>query len=80
MVNHGVPARVLEEMLDGVKRFYEQDTEVKKQWYTRDNKKRVVYNTNFDLFTSPAANWRDSFYCTMAPNSPDPEELPEACR
>ncbi|KAM7485208.1 hypothetical protein LguiA_001217 [Lonicera macranthoides] len=80
VVNHGVPARVLEEMLGGVKRFHEQDTEVKKQWYTRDSTKRVVYNTNFDLFTSPAANWRDSFYCRMAPNSPDPEELPEACR
>ncbi|KAK0606899.1 hypothetical protein LWI29_005860 [Acer saccharum] len=28
---------------------------------------------------SPAANWRDSLSCFMAPNPPDLEELPEIC-
>uniref|UniRef100_A0A164T663 Non-haem dioxygenase N-terminal domain-containing protein n=1 Tax=Daucus carota subsp. sativus TaxID=79200 RepID=A0A164T663_DAUCS len=42
VVNHGIPNTVMNEMLEGVRRFYEQDQE--------------------------------------APNAPNPEELPEACR
>ncbi|KAL8121874.1 hypothetical protein AgCh_018565 [Apium graveolens] len=61
VVNHGIPDTVMNEMLEGVRKFYEQDTEVKKQ-------------------CAPVANWRDTFYCTMAPAAPNPEELPEACR
>ncbi|KAL8121871.1 1-aminocyclopropane-1-carboxylate oxidase homolog 1-like [Apium graveolens] len=80
VVNHGIPETVMNEMLEGVRKFYEQDTEVKKMWYTRNNLTRFLYNSNFDLFSAPVANWRDTFYCTMAPAAPSPEELPEACR
>ncbi|KAJ9547327.1 hypothetical protein OSB04_019870 [Centaurea solstitialis] len=81
MVNHGIPIRVLEEMIKGVIRFHEQESEVKKEWYTRDvsGKRRVVYNSNFDLYVAPVTNWRDSFYCTMAPNPPQPHEMPPPC-
>ena len=80
VVNHGIPVSVLREMKNGVHRFYEQDIEKKKEFYTRDVTKKFVYNSNFDLFTSSVANWRDTFFSYMAPNSPKPEELPEACR
>ncbi|XP_057476530.1 1-aminocyclopropane-1-carboxylate oxidase homolog 1-like [Actinidia eriantha] len=80
VINHGVPESVLEEMKDGARRFHEQDSEVKKQWYSRDVTKAFVYNTNFDLYSAPAANWRDTSHCPMAPKSPNPEELPEPCR
>ncbi|GJW93836.1 1-aminocyclopropane-1-carboxylate oxidase homolog 1-like protein [Tanacetum coccineum] len=82
MVNHGIPLSILEEMMEGVKRFHEDDAEVRKQWYKRNGggKRRVVYNTNFDLYTAPMANWRDTFYVTMAPNPPQPDELPPQCR
>ncbi|KAG8370377.1 hypothetical protein BUALT_Bualt14G0110700 [Buddleja alternifolia] len=80
VVNHGIPVHVLEEMLLGVRRFNEQDVEVKKQFYTRDFTRKVVYNSNFDLYTAPAANWRDTFFCFMAPNPPLSKELPAACR
>ncbi|PON33342.1 Oxoglutarate/iron-dependent dioxygenase [Parasponia andersonii] len=80
VANHGIPASVLEEMKNGVRRFYEQDNEKKKEFYTRDVTKKFVYNSNFDLFTSQVANWRDTFFSYMAPNPPKPEELPEACR
>lgn len=80
VVNHGIPVSVLEEMLSGIQRFNEQDTEVKKQFYTRDVSRKIVYNSNFDLYTAPAANWRDTFFCFMAPNPPTPEELPDSCR
>ncbi|CAL5337454.1 unnamed protein product [Camellia sinensis] len=75
VVNHGVPESVLEEMKKGVHRFYEQDSEVRKEWCTRDVKKAVVYNVRIAL----AANWRDTFYCSMAPKPPNPEELPRPC-
>ena len=81
VVNHGIPVIVMEEMMEGVRRFYEQATEVKKQYYTCDVARKIVYNSNFDLYTAAAAaNWRDTFYCLMAPHPPDPEELPSACR
>ncbi|KAL2475117.1 1-aminocyclopropane-1-carboxylate oxidase3 [Abeliophyllum distichum] len=80
VINHGIPDSVLEEMLDGVRRFYEQDTEVKKEWYTRDTTRRVVYNSNFDLYSAPSANWRDTIFCPMVPDLPKPDELPLVCR
>lgn len=33
-----------------------------------------------DLYSSPSAGWRDTFYTLMAPSPPPPEELPEVCR
>ncbi|KAM0030527.1 putative oxoglutarate/iron-dependent dioxygenase, non-hem dioxygenase domain-containing protein [Helianthus debilis subsp. tardiflorus] len=82
MVNHGIPNNMLEEMIKGVIDFHEQDTELKKQWYTRDmsGKTRVIYNSNFDLYAAQVTNWRDTFNCTMAPNPPQPHELPPLCR
>ncbi|XP_042490188.1 1-aminocyclopropane-1-carboxylate oxidase homolog 1-like [Macadamia integrifolia] len=81
VVNHGIPEIVLQEMLEGVRKFYEQDMEIKKQFYTRDALgKKVVYNSNFDLYTSPTANWRDTMYCVMGPQPLDPQELPPVCR
>lgn len=80
VINHGICDGSLQEMLDGVRRFYEQEDEVKKEWYTRDSSRRVIYNSNFDLFSAPSANWRDTVYCQMAPDAPKPEDLPEVCR
>ncbi|XP_050912904.1 1-aminocyclopropane-1-carboxylate oxidase homolog 1 isoform X2 [Lathyrus oleraceus] len=80
VVNHDIPLNVLEDMKDGVVRFFEQDTEVKKEMYTRDWTRPFVYNSNFDLYSSPAHNWRDSFKCNIAPNAPNPEDLPVVCR
>jgi len=80
VVNHGIPLTVLEDLEDGVRRFYEQDIEVKKDLYTRDHMRPFVYNSNFDIYTSPALNWRDTFLCYLAPNPPKPQDLPEVCR
>nr|AYC63494.1 2-oxoglutarate-dependent dioxygenase [Scoparia dulcis] len=80
IVNHGIPSSVMNETLEGVRQFHELDTEVKKQYYSRDFKKKLVYNSNFDLHQAPYANWRDSLYLIRAPNPPEPEELPQVCR
>ncbi|CAL1396424.1 unnamed protein product [Linum trigynum] len=80
VVNHGIPETVLEEMKAGVHRFYEQDVELKKQFYTRDNKRKIVHNSNFDLYSGAFTNWRDTTLYRMAPDPPAPEELPACCR
>ncbi|KAK7279973.1 hypothetical protein RJT34_25035 [Clitoria ternatea] len=80
VVNHGIPLNVLEEMKYGVKRFFEQDSEVKKELYTRDESKSFVYNSNFDLYSSPALNWRDTFICYLSPDILKPEGFPLVCR
>ncbi|CAJ2659246.1 unnamed protein product [Trifolium pratense] len=80
VVNHGIPLNVLQDMKEGVLRFFEQDTEVKKEMYTRDQTRPFIYNSNFDLYSSPAPYWRDTFKCHLAPNAPKPEDLPIVCR
>lgn len=80
VINHGIPLSVLEEIKDGVKRFYEQNTQVKKDLYTRDRNKSFIYNSNFDIYSSPALNWRDTFMCYLAPHTPKLEDFPIVCR
>ncbi|KAJ4968298.1 hypothetical protein NE237_014999 [Protea cynaroides] len=74
VLNHGIPASVLEEMLQGIRWFFEQDTELK---IRRDVKnRRVVYNIIFTLYSSPSANWIDNLYYIMSPLPLHPDELP----
>ncbi|KAK7401659.1 hypothetical protein VNO78_13305 [Psophocarpus tetragonolobus] len=80
VVNHGIPVTVLEDLKNGVRRFYEQDTEVKKKLYTRDQMRPFVYNSNFHIYSSQALNWRDTFVCYLVPNPPKTEDLPVVCR
>ncbi|EEF33069.1 1-aminocyclopropane-1-carboxylate oxidase homolog 1 [Ricinus communis] len=82
VINHGIPAAILDDIIDGVRKFHEQDTEVKKRFYSREQAgiAKFKFNTNFDFYQSPAANWRDSMYCIMAPDPPSSEELPDVCR
>ncbi|XP_050215567.1 1-aminocyclopropane-1-carboxylate oxidase homolog 1-like [Mercurialis annua] len=79
VVNHGIPIHVLEEMKNGVHRFHEQDTDLKKRYYTRDSTKKVRFNSNIYLYRSPAANRRDTSGFQIAHHPPEPEEIPAAC-
>lgn len=80
VINHGIPIEVLNEMIEGVRRFHEQDAEVKKLFYSRDPEKKFVSMSNYDLYHSSAACWRDTISCYMAPHPPEPQELPSVCR
>lgn len=80
VVHHEIPSIIMEKVIEGVRHFHEQDSEVKKEFYSRDVMRKVTYNSNFDLLKSPTANWRDTLYCVMAPNPPDPKEIPEVCK
>ncbi|KFK31257.1 hypothetical protein AALP_AA6G088800 [Arabis alpina] len=79
VINHGIPVDVMEKMKDGIREFHEQDSEVKKTFYSRDITKKVKYNTNFDLYSSQAANWRDTLTTVMAPDVPKADDLPNIC-
>ncbi|KAG7568854.1 Oxoglutarate/iron-dependent dioxygenase [Arabidopsis thaliana x Arabidopsis arenosa] len=79
VINHGIPIDVMEKMKDGIRGFHEQDSDVRKKFYTRDITKKVKYNTNFDLYSSPSANWRDTLSCFMSPDVPKTEDLPDIC-
>ncbi|KAJ4839528.1 hypothetical protein Tsubulata_048598, partial [Turnera subulata] len=81
VINHEIPINVMDEMIEGIRRFHELDTEVKQKYYGRDfTNKQVYYLSNFDLYQAAQANWRDTFGCQVAPIPPKPEEIPEVCR
>ncbi|KAF9612134.1 hypothetical protein IFM89_038317 [Coptis chinensis] len=79
MISHGIPVSVLDEMIEGVRRFHEQPTDEKKKIYGREYSKKVRFYSNGDLYKSEAANWRDSLYCFFREDQPV-EELPSVCR
>ncbi|CAH8308988.1 unnamed protein product [Eruca vesicaria subsp. sativa] len=79
VINHGISLDLLERMKEGVREFHEQDPEVRKEFYSRDPGSKMFYMSNFDLYNSPAANWRDTLACFMAPDPPRLEDLPAAC-
>ncbi|XVF06435.1 hypothetical protein REPUB_Repub06bG0047900 [Reevesia pubescens] len=80
IINHGIPQDVMNEVIAGVHRFHEQPQEVKMELYSRENLKKVRFTSNYDLYKSKAASWRDTLLCVMAPNPPPSEEYPVACR
>ncbi|CAN6874642.1 unnamed protein product [Brassica oleracea] len=65
----------------GVRRFHEEDPEVKKNYFPTDSNKKFIYSNSFDdPYKSTPLNWRDSFTCLLAPDPPNPEEIPVTCR
>ncbi|KAI3981081.1 hypothetical protein MKX01_008032 [Papaver californicum] len=82
LMNHGIPISVTNEMIQGVQRFHEQeDVELKKRLYQKDLSRKVQFDSNFNLYTSRSANWRDSLRCLLSTHDPiNPEELPDTCR
>ncbi|XP_021888684.1 1-aminocyclopropane-1-carboxylate oxidase homolog 1-like [Carica papaya] len=80
VINHDIPQAIMDNMIKGVRHFHEQDKEIKRAFYSREFKRKVRYVSNFDLYNSQAASWRDTLVCVMAPNPPPPQEYPEACR
>ncbi|KAK3043421.1 hypothetical protein RJ639_002000 [Escallonia herrerae] len=81
VVEHGIPLTVLEEMIEGVRLFHEQDLEAKEKFYSRDSTRSVRLNTNNDLFNSMTANWRDTLTISVsASGTLDPNEFPAICR
>ncbi|XP_006354550.1 deacetoxyvindoline 4-hydroxylase-like [Solanum tuberosum] len=84
LINHGIPSSVLEGMIDGTRKFHEQDVEVKKEYYSSDPTARQVrYDSNLHVFKTKGktANWKDTLYISeLVSGYIEPEEIPEVCR
>nr|KYP61045.1 1-aminocyclopropane-1-carboxylate oxidase isogeny 1 [Cajanus cajan] len=78
IVNHGIPVNIMDGMLDGIMKFFEQDDELKLEFFSHDHRP-FMYNGNSNLYNKVIPSWRDSFFCNMAPNAPKPEDLPSIC-
>ncbi|XP_021736176.1 1-aminocyclopropane-1-carboxylate oxidase homolog 1-like [Chenopodium quinoa] len=83
VINHGISKEFLETMINRSRMFHEQDVETKKMFYSRDfQSKPVFFISNYDLYHSNAANWRNTLYVNARQNGGivDPQELPPICR
>ncbi|CAN4090471.1 unnamed protein product [Withania somnifera] len=80
IINHSVPVDAINRVLNSIKAFNEQPDEVKMKYYTRDMSRGVGYSTNFDLYNSKAASWRDTLQLRLAPTPLEWEYVPEVCR
>lgn len=79
LVNHGVPLTVMDGMLDGVRRFNEQDLDAKKEFYSSDKTRTFAYNSNLAIATCSANNWKDTIQGIMFPPPSIPEKYPAIC-
>ncbi|XP_051127962.1 1-aminocyclopropane-1-carboxylate oxidase homolog 1-like [Andrographis paniculata] len=79
VVNHGIPRRILDDVIRGARDFHELEIEAKTRFYSREHRDGLVYCSNPNLFTLPVAEWRDTFSCSMAPVAPAIEDLPAVC-
>lgn len=80
LANHVVPSCVTDGLIGGVKGFHEEDAEVKKRFYSRERERKVKYASNFDLYQSAAANWRDTLTCVFDGSLDPADDLPQICR
>lgn len=80
VVNHPLPLPLLSRAISAFRSFNDLPPAVRSAHYSRQPAGGVSYASNFDLFRSPAASWRDTLQITWAPGPPDASRIPEACR
>ncbi|ERN01040.1 hypothetical protein AMTR_s00002p00149640 [Amborella trichopoda] len=80
LINHGIDSNLLQATIDSVKAFNEQQHAEKAPYYRRDQTTGVAFASNFDLYQTKAASWRDTLQVILGPVSVDPGSVPEPCR
>ncbi|PHU21706.1 hypothetical protein BC332_06813 [Capsicum chinense] len=80
VINHGVPSSVLEGMIDGTRKFHEQDVEMKKEYYSSNPIRKVRYDSNLHVYKTKGktSNWKDTLFIPGVVSHP--EEIPLVCR
>ncbi|KAI3890595.1 hypothetical protein MKX03_036143 [Papaver bracteatum] len=78
VINHGVPLDVLNRAIMSIKAFNEQPNEVKAKYYCRENDRGMTFASNFDIFQSKAAGWKDTL--KMGMDGLDSDKVPEILR
>ncbi|KAK9105914.1 hypothetical protein Scep_022758 [Stephania cephalantha] len=68
ITNHGVPSSLQSDLISAVRSFNDLPAASKSRFYTRDFAASggVSFATNFDLFRSKAASWRDTIQIRTA--------------
>lgn len=80
VIHHGIPVSVLDGAISAVRSFNELPTELKLQHYSRSMAHGVSFSTNFDLYRSKAATWRDTLQVLLGPDPPAVDRIPDVCR
>ncbi|KAL8034927.1 hypothetical protein ABFX02_12G062500 [Erythranthe guttata] len=80
IVNHGIPPETINQLLSSARSFNELPEEEKARFYSRDMSHGAAFSTNFDLYQSNAASWRDTLQLRLAPTPPDWDHVPENCK
>ncbi|KAL6194802.1 hypothetical protein ACLB2K_035877 [Fragaria x ananassa] len=80
VVNHGVPQRVMEEIMEATRTFHELPKEVKAEYYGRDMVRKVKYYSSANMYELMYANWRDTMQLNTTVEDFDPQEIPPILR
>ncbi|KAK2989369.1 hypothetical protein RJ640_005831 [Escallonia rubra] len=81
IINHDIPQSLLHSLIVSIKSFNEQPAELKSPYYHRDpSRGGAAFSTNFDLYQSKAASWRDTLQMRLAPTPPNWDFVPDVCR
>ncbi|XVF71971.1 hypothetical protein PTKIN_Ptkin12aG0083400 [Pterospermum kingtungense] len=79
MINHGVPLATMDKLLDNVRQFHQQPQEVKEEWYSDDNTRKVRLYSNSFFTEWRAAHWKDTLILLEA-QQVEKQQLPQLCR
>ncbi|KAM6565173.1 hypothetical protein CsatB_025171 [Cannabis sativa] len=81
MMNHGVPKKVMDDLMRSTRKFHEQNKEEKMKWYSQDVSKLIrFYSYGYLHNISAPANWRDSLACNFQDSDLQQQILPQLCR
>lgn len=75
-----IPEILMDEVLRCQKEFHEQSAEMKKKFYSIDEKKSVRFYSNGGFEDSEPAEWRDSLEINIPDRKVHTEAIPEFCR